>query len=129
MGGKKCFVSLAQVAIAIALLQELLVLGLEVVLQDHTVDVGAGPRLAGKIVAHREQHGAFAARAQEADLGEEVDRAAWEWYEAQPDKRGAFRMLVAIGSAHTLRAASARSTGWAAMISSAWAPLPANKTS
>ncbi|MCK6462134.1 MAG: hypothetical protein L6Q95_19800, partial [Planctomycetes bacterium] len=39
------------------------------------------------------------------DLGESVDRAAWEWYESQPEKRAAFRMLMAIGSAHTLRAA------------------------
>jgi spermidine synthase len=52
-------------------------------------------------------------RAQEADLGEEVDRDAWEWYEAQPDRRAAFRMLVAIGSAHTLRAAGRLLTGGA----------------
>lgn len=44
-------------------------------------------------------------RARQADLGGAVDRAAWEWYEAQEDKRTAFRMLVAIGSSHTLRAA------------------------
>jgi hypothetical protein len=44
-------------------------------------------------------------RARQADLGEAVDRAAWEWYEAQPEKRDAFRLLVAIGSSHTLRAA------------------------
>ncbi|HEX5136713.1 MAG TPA: fused MFS/spermidine synthase [Planctomycetota bacterium] len=44
-------------------------------------------------------------RARQADLGEAVDRAAWEWYEAQPEKRTAFKLLMAIGSAHTLRAA------------------------
>jgi len=44
-------------------------------------------------------------RARQADLGEAVDRAAWEWYDAQEDKRSAFPLLVAIGSAHTQRAA------------------------
>jgi spermidine synthase len=44
-------------------------------------------------------------RARQADLGDAVDRAAWEWYEAQPEKRAAFPLLVAIGSSHTLRAA------------------------
>jgi len=44
-------------------------------------------------------------RARQADLGDAVDRAAWDWYEAQEDKRTAFQMLVSIGSAHTQRAA------------------------
>ncbi len=43
--------------------------------------------------------------ARQADLGDAVDRAAWEWYEAQEEKRPAFKILMAIGSAHTLRAA------------------------
>ncbi len=50
-------------------------------------------------------------RARQADLGEVVDRAAWEWYEAQPERRTAFRLLVAIGSAHTQRAAGRLLTG------------------
>lgn len=50
-------------------------------------------------------------RARQADLGDVVDRAAWEWYEAQPEKRSAFRLLVAIGSGHTQRAAGRLLTG------------------
>jgi spermidine synthase len=44
-------------------------------------------------------------QARQADLGDAVDKAAWDWYEKQEDKREAFKMLVAIGSAHTQRAA------------------------
>jgi hypothetical protein len=44
-------------------------------------------------------------QARQAGLGDAVDRKAFEWYEAQEDKRSAFRLLVAIGSAHTQRAA------------------------
>lgn len=52
-------------------------------------------------------------RARQADLGDQIDRAAWEWYETQEDKRTAFRLLVGIGSAHTLRAAARLLTGGA----------------
>jgi spermidine synthase len=44
-------------------------------------------------------------RARQADMGDQVDLSVWEWYEAESEKRSAFRLLVAIGSAHTLRAA------------------------
>ena len=52
-----------------------------------------------------EQARAILDRARQADLGDKVDAAAWEWFQAQEDKRTAFGLLVAIGSGHTQRAA------------------------
>jgi hypothetical protein len=45
-------------------------------------------------------------RARQADLGDEADKAAWEWYEATADKRSGFRLLLGIGSKHTRAAAT-----------------------
>ncbi|MHC4549689.1 MAG: fused MFS/spermidine synthase [Planctomycetota bacterium] len=43
--------------------------------------------------------------ARQAVLGEQVDRQAWDWFQASSDRRAAFEMLQAIESSYTLRAA------------------------
>jgi len=51
-------------------------------------------------------------RARQADLGDQVDRLAWDWFEKTDDKRAGFQLLRGIGSEHLFRAARrlARST-------------------